>query len=245
MKKLISIILLSAMLLTACGKDEASVETTVSETTTVTEAETEAVTTTAALTETTFEATSYDFSIYEDAPVLSGEPREIDWSIVFDDNCVVIGAEKYPAYIRVGELSSDIELEIMGVGEVNTVNPDYLNDYYGINYLGHNVGAIITSRKNDENPKDAYINVWMFGEECAVPKEKVGILGFSFAQSYDEVTGIYLPEEESDSLANYNGVTERDGELFSCSLFYSPYITMLDVTPYEVNPDMYNQYTAK
>ena len=189
--------------------------------------------------------TVFDFSIYEDAPVLSGEPREIDWSMIFNDDCVVIGAEKYPAYVRVGDLSSDIELEIMGVGEANTVNPDYLNDYYGLNYLGHTVGAIITSRKADAEPKDAYISVWMLGGECTVPKEKVGILGFSFAQSYEEVTGIYLPKEEADNVANYYGVTENNGELYSCSLFYSPYITMLDVTSYETNPDLYNQYTAK
>lgn len=248
MKRIITAILLSAMLLTACGKEDVNSDASVSETTsaqTTTITETEEVTTTVSVTETTIETTSYDFSIYEDAPVLSGEPREIDWSMVFNDGCVVIGAEKYPAHVKVGDLSSDIELEIMGVGEVNTVNPDYLNDYYGLNYLGHTVGAIITYRKADVEPKEAYVSVWMLGGECAVPKKKVGILGFSFAQTYDEVTEIYLPKEEAEGVANYYGVTELDGELFSCSLFYSPYITMLDVTPYEVNPDLYNQYTAK
>lgn len=245
MKKLIPIILLSAMLLTACGKEEASVETTVSETAAITTAETEAVTTTVSLTETTAEKTGYDFSIYEDAPILSGEAREIDWSMMFEDSCVVIGAEKYPAYVKVGDLSGDLELEIIGIGEINSVNPDYMNDYYGLNYLGHTVGAIITCRKADVEPKEAYISVWMLGGECEVPKEKVGILGFSLAQSYDEVTGVYLPKAENEGSANYYGVAEHNGGLFSCSLFYSEYIVMADVTPYEVNPDLYNQYTAK
>lgn len=246
MKKIISAILLSAMLLTACGNEGTNEETTVSETTTeATTTAAEEVTTTISVAETTAVTTGYDFSIYEDAPVLSGEPREIDWSIIFEDNCIVIGAEKYPAYVKVGDLSSDIELEIMGVGEANTVNPDYLNDYYVLNYLGYPVGQIITSRKADVEPKEAYISVWMFDAYGGVPKEKVGILGFSFAQSYDEVTGIYLPQTENEGVANYCGVTENNGELFSCSLFYSSFVTMLSITPYEVNPDMYNQYTAK
>ena len=248
MKRLVSAILLSAMLLTACGKEDTGAEHSVSETTTtpaeVTTVQTEEATT-VSVSETTVETTGYDFSIYKDAPVLSGEPREIDWNIIFEDDCVVIGAEKYPAYVRVGKLSSDLELEIIGVGEVNNVNPEYLNDYYGLNYLGHTVGGIITSRKADVEPKDAYISVWMFSGECAVPKEKVGILGFSFAQSFDEVTGIYLPKEEAEGVANYYGVTERDGELFSCSLFYTDFITMLNITSYDANPDLYNQYTAK
>lgn len=245
MKKIIPIIFLSAMLFTACEKEKASVETTASEVAAITTAETEAVTTTVSLTETTAEKTGYDFSIYEDAPVLSGEAREIDWSMMFEDSCVVIGAEKYPAYVKVGDLSGDLELEIIGIGEVNSVNPDYMNDYYGLNYLGHTVGAIITCRKADVEPKEAYISVWMLGGECEVPKEKVGLLGFSLAQNYDEVTGVYLPKAENEGSANYYGVTEYDGRLFSCSLFYSEYIVMADVTPYEVNPDLYNQYTAK
>lgn len=246
MKKIISVIILSAMLFTACGNENKAEETSVvSETTTEATTTTAETTTTVSGTEATAPATSYDFSIYDDAPVLSGEAREIDWNMLFEDGCVVIGAEKYPAYVRVGDLSSDLELEIMGVGEVNNINPDYLNDYYGLKYLGHTVGGIITSRKADVEPKDAYISVWMFSGDCEVPKEKVGILGFSLAQGYDEVTGIYLPKEEADGVANYYGVAEYDGGLFSCSLFYTDFITMLNITSSDANPDLYNQYTAK
>lgn len=251
--KFLAATIVPAMLLTGCGSDKpaegtASVTTTISETaaTETTTAATEETVSEQTVNEETTAAEGFDFSIYEDAPVLGGEPREIDWSMLFEEDCIVIGGEKYPAYVKIGDLSSDIELEIIGVNEPNTACPEYMNDYYGLNYLGHTVGAVITSRKADVEPKEAYICTWMMGGECDVPREKTGMMGFSLAQSYDEVTGVYnMPDSEEDGVANYKGVTENNGEKFSCSLFYSDYIVMLDVTPYDANPDMYDKYSAE
>lgn len=89
--------------------------------------------------------TDYDFSACEDAPVLSGEARKLDWSMVFDENCVVIGEDKYPAYMKISDFGSNITLKVVNIGKESPDNPKEICDYYTLCYHGYKACGIITS----------------------------------------------------------------------------------------------------
>lgn len=189
---------------------------------------------------------NFDISTCEDAPVLSGDSRELDWAMIFDENCVVIGEDKYPAYMKISDFSSNITLETVNVGRVSEDNPNELNDYYTIYYHGYRVGGIITSRKADIEPEDAYIYAWTFGGNNDMPKEKVGILGISMTQSASEVAEVYVADELDGSTVNYYGVTELGDDKFACTLKHdAEFMTMLTIMSDETMPGIYDFYSTK
>ncbi|MBP1549392.1 MAG: hypothetical protein J6A05_05250 [Oscillospiraceae bacterium] len=268
MKRLVTLIILFAMLLTACGStDEDNI--VVSEippakayisgngtTVTVTEATTAPATENNGSENTiaTFDEgkiakdESFDINACDDAALLSGEARELDWSMIFDDGCIAFGDVKCPAYIKVSDLDSDFALEIINIGSENSFNPGEFNDYYTLYYRGYNVCGVITSRTADTAPEDAYICTWLLaGDGREIEKEKVGIMGFSLAQPADEVAKVYIPDENDGSdTIKYYGVTKKDGERFGCSLSHSDdFATMLSITPYDINPDVYKAYSDR
>jgi len=257
MKKLAAIIALSTTLLTACGnKDKAPAiaeippgksyvigDGTTAQTTEKT-SETEAAEETAAPVKR--EAVSFDFDTCENAPVLSGETTELDWKIIFEDDCIVIGEEKYPAYMRICELSDNFKLGVISQGSEFPDNPDLVIDYYTLYCLDKKVCGISAVRTEDIKPTDAYIYTWTFGGFDEVPMEKLGLLGFSMTQSAENVAAVYSPDENEGDSIRYYGVTELDGERFACSLSHSDgYATMLVITPYDVNPSAYKYFKDK
>ena len=258
MKKLITLIIFSAMLLTACGSSNEE-NPAIAEippgksyisgggtTVLITEKsqETETVRETSAPVKR--EAVSFAFDTCENAPVLSGGATELDWNIIFDDDCIVIGEEKYPAYMRICELSDNFKLGVISQGSEFPDNPDLVIDYYTLYCLDKKVCGISAVRTEDVKPTDAYIYSWTFGGFDEVPMEKLGLLGFSMSQSAEEISAVYIPDESEGGSADYYGVTEYDGERFACLLSHSDgFVTMLVITPYEVNPSAYEFYKGK
>jgi len=189
---------------------------------------------------------NYDFSTCEDAPILGGETRELDWSMIYDDTCVVIGEYTYPAYLKISDLGSNIELETINIGRVSEDNPNVLNDYYKLFYHGYRVGGIITARTADVNAEDAYIYTWTLGGSNEVPKEKLGILGVSLIQSASEVAEIYPPDESEETKASYYGVGEFNNEKFAFTFTHDrDFATMLSITPDKMMPGIYDLYSKK
>lgn len=190
--------------------------------------------------------TNYDFFACEDAPTLSGEVREPDWSMVFDDNCVIIGEDRYPAYMKISEFGSNIALEVVNIGKESPDNPSEILDYYTLCYHGYKACGIIASRTSDVAPENAYICTWTLNGDWEVPKEKMGIFGISMTQSAAEVAAVYLPDELDGNQVNYYGVTERNGEKFGCSFKHnSEFLTMLTITSDEMLPGIYDYYSTK
>ena len=263
MKKIISALILSAMLLTACGGDNSDEDkivvseipaakayisgggTTVQATEAPVVYEPEETIATFAEDEIAKDD-SFDINACGNAPLLSGDTRELDWSMVFDNGCISICGETFPAYMKVNEFGSDFALEIVDVGSVNSFNPKELNDYYILHYHGYEVCGVITARKANVAPDDAYVSGWTMGGFEDTPKEKLGLMGFSVMQDAAEVAGIYPPDEKDGDTIKYYGVTESDGERLACSLSHNKdFATMLTITPYEINPDAYKAYSDK
>lgn len=259
MKKLVTAVLFCSVFFAGCGKEEPdhiTARTWVTEVTpSVTESAfvTEKPTVTKAPAESVTEApekpvpgVSFTFDTCADAPVLSGEQRELDWSMIFAEDCMVIGEETYPAYIKICDLSSNFKLGVINLGDEHPDNPDMLCDYYILYCLDKKVCGIIATREPGVEPKDAYISVWTLGGFDEVPKNKLGLMGFSLAQSTDEVAEGYRPDERDGNVVKYYGVTEANGERFACTLSHSDsFATMLTITPYEVNPSAYLYYADK
>lgn len=270
MKKLVTAVILSAMLFTACGSKDAGEEDIVVSEIPAGKAYIVGGGTTAPATEVTTEAAaenvepketiatfpegeitkdeSFDINACEDVPFLSGEVKELDWSMIFDEGCISFGDVKCPAYVKISDMDSEFEFEIINIGSENSFNPGEINDYYTLYYRGCNVCGVITSRTADTAPEDAYICTWMLaGGGREISKEKVGIMGFSLAQPAAELAKVYTPDENDGSdTIRYYGVTEKDGERFGCSLTHSDdFSTMLAITPYDINPDVYKVYSDR
>lgn len=255
MKKLTTIIAFSAILLTACRNDNNSIAeippgksyvigggTTAQATEKITETEAPKETVPPARRD----AVSFDFESCENAPVLSGEMKALDWGVIFEEDCIVIGKEKYPAYVRICELSDNFKLGVVSQGSEHPDNSDMLIDYYTLYCLDKKICGISAVRTEDVKPTDAYIYTWTFGGFDEVPMEKLGLLGFSMTQGAAEVAAVYSPDENEGDSIRYYGVTESNGERFACSLSHSDgFITMLTITPYDVNPSAYEFYKSK
>lgn len=258
MKKIIVAILMLAVFCTACGtdKDESGFSATSYVTSptgivkeTVKETAKETAKETVKETESAKEIiadSNFDVNACQDAPILSGASREPNWSMIFDENCVVIGDNSYPAYIKVSDLGSDIQLETVSIGRKSSDNPREINDYYVLYYHGYSACGVITSRTADVRPEDAYICTWTMNDVREVPVEKMGIMGLSACQSTSDVMKVYVPDEADDRAANYYGVTEADGERFSCILKHNPdFATMLTIIPEKITPGAYDYYVTK
>lgn len=184
-----------------------------------------------------------DFGGIPEIPELTGEPREIDWSIIFDNDCVIIGNEKYPALIRVGDLGEDITLFDFDIGKENSANPEYLLDNYLLMYKDREIGMLGAYRKKDEKPEYAVITSWMFTN---YPEYKfpVAVMNIPFSQNFDNILKIYLsPQKNNDSsIKRYLGIAERETEQYMCTLILMNSSVIFNTAPASMNSETYKSF---
>lgn len=184
-----------------------------------------------------------DFDGIPEIPELTGEPREIDWSIIFDDDCVIIGNEKYPALIRVGDLGEDITLFDFDIGKENSANPEYLLDNYLLMYKDREIGMLGAYRKKDEKPEYAVITSWMFTN---YPEYKfpVAVMNIPFSQNFDNILKIYLPPQKNNdsSIKRYLGIAERETEQYMCTLILMNSSVIFNTAPASMNSETYKSF---
>lgn len=185
-----------------------------------------------------------DFDGIPEIPELIGESRKIDWNTIFDDDCVIIGNEKYPAPIRVGDLGNDITLFDYDTEQEYNGNSDYFSDKYLLMYKGREIGMVGALRKNDEKPENAVITSWMF-IDCQKFTFPAAVMGIPFSQDNDEVFEIYIPDNKKESIVRYYGITEKDGEKYMCTIILTGSSVIFTVIPVSVNPDGYESFLER
>lgn len=186
-----------------------------------------------------------DFDGIPEIPKLTGEARKIDWNMIFDEDCVTIGNEKYPTPMRIGDLGEDITLFDYGIDEEYSENSDYFSDSYILMYKGREIGMVSALRKKDEKRENAVISTWMFTEypEYRFPE---AVLGIPFSQELDEILDIYIPDEIKEGLlSRYYGIAEKDGETYMCTLVLMSSTVMLVISPVSANPDKYESFLER
>lgn len=184
-----------------------------------------------------------DFDGISEIPELTGEPRDIDWNIIFDDDCVIIGNEKYPALTRIGNLGDNITLFDFDIGKENSANPEYLSDSYLLMYKDRQIGQLGAWRRKGEKPENAVIQSWMF--DYPEYKFPASVIGIPFSQGFDDVSKVYPPIEKDGSIIRYMGVAEKDGEKYACRMDIFDSIAFFFVMPESVNPIGYNGIIEK
>ena len=178
-----------------------------------------------------------DFDNMPEAPRLSGKPREIDWNMVFEDDCIVIGNDKYPANVKISDFSEDITLFEYGIAEPHPNNDDYYSDKYLLMYKGREIGMLGAARLKDEQPENAQVYSWIFmSETYPMP---VGVMGFSPEQSIQTIERIY---KISGDRSRAEGICEQNGEKYHCWLILIGDSVFLDCTPYYLNPEAYDEF---
>lgn len=238
MKKLIASVAFSALLLTACGNDNDGIAEIPPAKAYISDNGTTV--------QVTEEAVSLDSESPESTAALVDEETELDWEMIFEEDCIVIGEEKYPAYMKICTLSENFKLGVISQDSEFPDNPDLVIDYYTLYYLDKKACGISAVRTADLKPTDSYIYSWTFGGFDEMPMEQLGMFGFSMSQSADEIAAVYTPDQKSDGSVNYYGVTEYDNQLFGCSLSHSDgFLTTLTITPYNINPSVYEYYKDK
>ena len=185
-----------------------------------------------------------DFDGIPEIPELTGDPREIDWSMIFDEDCIIIGNEKYSSLTRVGDFGEDITLLDFGTGNEYHANKDYLSDSYHLMYKDREIGIIKALRGKDQQPNEAITVSWAFTDYSDF-KFPAAVIGIPFSQNFDDVTNIYLPTKKSDIISSYFGVTEKDEEKYSCSLALTDYFVNINTQSNSVNPEGYESILEK
>ena len=185
-----------------------------------------------------------DFDGIPEIPELTGETREIDWSRIFDEDCIIIGNEKYPSLTRVGDFGEDITLLDSGIGSEYHANKDYLSDTYYLMYKDREIGMITALRKKEQQPKEAVTMSWMFNDYPNF-KFPAAVMGIPFSQNFEDITNIYLPTKKSGSINCYFGVTENGEEKYSCSLVLTDYLINITAQSNSVNPEGYESTLEK
>lgn len=185
-----------------------------------------------------------DFDGMPEIPKLTGEAREIDWNMIFDEGCVVIGNEKYPAPMRIGDFGEDITLFDYGIDEEYSENSDYFSDSYLLMYKGREIGMVSALRKKEEKPENAVISNWMF-IDCQKFAFPAAAMGIPFSQDNDEVFEIYIPDYKKENIVRYHGITEKDGEKYMCTLVLMDSTVMFVINPVSANPDGYESFLEK
>ncbi|MBQ8825957.1 MAG: hypothetical protein IJ007_02565 [Oscillospiraceae bacterium] len=179
-----------------------------------------------------------DFEGMEDVPELKGSPRDIDWNMIFNEDCIMIGNDRYPANVRVSDFSEDIVLFDYDVGGELENCPDYYDDSYLLLYKGREAAMISAVRLKDEKPEDAVVVSWVImNEDNPMP---LGMLGFSAEQSTSTIKRIYKLEEYKSE-----GIAEKDGEKYYCTLTAVGESKILVSRPYEVYPEAYDKYVSE
>lgn len=186
-----------------------------------------------------------DFDGIPEIPKLTGEAREIDWNMIFNGDCVVIGNEKASALMRIGDLGEDITLFDYSEDMEYSENSDYFYDSYILMYKGREIGMVSALRKKDEKRENAVICTWMFTKypEYRFPE---AVLGIPFSQELDEILDIYIPDEIKEGLlSRYYGIAEKDGETYMCTLVLMSSTVIFTVIPVSVNPDGYDSFLER
>lgn len=181
-----------------------------------------------------------DFDDMIEIPELSGEPRDVDWNMVFDNNCVIIGNDRYPANAKISDLSEDISLLVFGLGSENRENSDYVKDSYIAMYKGREFAMVYALRPADEPAENATICSWGFTsiEFCPFP---IGVISVS-CHNTSEAKTFYTGYEQNDSVCKYIGTAEKDGEEYLCKMVFTDYIVMLSVYPRTASPEAYDEF---
>ncbi len=181
-----------------------------------------------------------DFDNAIEIPELSGDSREIDWSMLFEDDCIIIGNDKYPAYMKVSDFSRDIKLYEYNMGNKYEKNSDYLRDGYLLMYKGREIGLITAIRKKEEKPEDAYIFSWMFTDISSYPFS-ASAMGIPFNQTLD-AKNYYTGFEEENETYRYRGVVENENDKFLCILVPLSNTMLVNLTPYSADPEAYDNF---
>ncbi|MCH5194096.1 MAG: hypothetical protein J1F11_09055 [Oscillospiraceae bacterium] len=180
-----------------------------------------------------------DFDGIPDIPNVSGETRSIDWNSIFDDDCIIIGNDKYPALTRIGDLGDDIVLFDRDIGISYENNDNYLSDKYILMYKGREIGLINALRKKNEQPEDGIVSSWML-TDVMFP---AGVMGIPFWQSNSSISRVYIPDAENGSIIRYAGIAENDSESYMCTLAsMNNYMLMLSVTPASADPEGFKSF---
>lgn len=181
-----------------------------------------------------------DFDNMIEIPELSGEPRDIDWNMLFEDDCIIIGNDKYPAYMKISDFSNDIKLYEYNMENEYGKNSDYLRDGYLLMYKGREIGLISAIRKKDEKPEDAYIFSWMFTDISSYPFP-ASALGVPFNQTLD-VKHYYTGFEEENETFRYRGTVENENDKFLCIMVPLSNTVLVNLTPYSADPEAYDNF---
>lgn len=185
-----------------------------------------------------------DFDGIPEIPELTGEPREIDWNKIFDDNCIIIGNEKCPAIMRIGDLPEDITLFDFDIGKEHYTNPDYFSDSYQLMYKDREIGLIGAFRKKDEKPEDAVINSWMFTGYSEY-KFPAAVMDIPLSQDFEDVSKIFTPHKKDDGLIRFMGIAEKGSEKYMCTLNLTNFSVIFSVTPASVDVEAHESFLEK
>lgn len=180
-----------------------------------------------------------DFDRIPEIPELTGEPREIDWNRIFDEDCIVIGNEKLPAMVRIGDLGGDLHL----TGNIALKNENYSKDEYTMMYKGRDIARVYALRKKNEPPEDAVILLWVIDNDIKFP---AAVMDMPLSQDFDEISKVYIPNtKEDNSEYQYMGIAEKDGEKYMCSIVLGKSDVFFSITPVSVNPEGYEIFLER
>ena len=182
-----------------------------------------------------------DFDNMIEIPELSGEPRTFDFNMMFEDDCIIIGNDKYPVNVKLSDLSEDIKLFEYNIGKEPYSNKDYLNDTYLLMYKGRELAMVGTTRTKDQLPEEAYMSSWMFTEINKSPVTG-SACGVSFNQNFSDVPEIYLEPDGEPPYYKYIGTTEKDGEKYRCSFLMGETFLMASVYSRSADPEAYDEF---
>lgn len=181
-----------------------------------------------------------DFDGIPEIPELTGEPREIDWSRIFDEDCIVIGNEKYPSLARIGDLGDDINIIEYSTGRDFSQDGNYLKDTYTIMYKGRTIGDIYAMRQSGEPLDDALIYGWsLLLDQIPFP---TAIMDIPLSQDFDEISKIYTPNAQNDKFYKYLKIAEADGEKYMCTLALTYPLALWSVVPASASPELYEKF---
>ncbi|MCM1059384.1 MAG: hypothetical protein NC452_03730 [Eubacterium sp.] len=184
-----------------------------------------------------------DFEGMPEIPEFTAESDNIDWNKVFDGDCIIIGNEKYPAVMRIGDLSEDITLFEYDIKKHHT-NPDYFADSYLLMYKDRELGLIGALRKKDEKPEDAVVNFWMFMDYTKY-KFPAAVMDMPLSRDFGDLLKIYPPNDENGDIHKHMGLAENNSEQYICTLISMSYTVILNVTPASVDSEAYESFLEK
>ena len=184
-----------------------------------------------------------DFDGIPEIPELTGEPREIDWNRIFDEDCIVIGNEKFPAMARIGDLGDDFTLIEYIVGKTLFQNENYLKDEYMLMYKGREIGNIFALRKKDESIDDAVVFGLIFDiDQITFP---ASVMDIPLSQDFNEISQIYISNVQNENNYQYRGIAETDDEKYMCTIALAYPIVIWNVTPVSADPNGYEDFLEK